>query len=481
MYVVAPALPAPYKWLNVPLNALQSEQWPGYLPSWYGSLGMESFYTTVPTSMRESLRRQVLLRNTPRWTMALLATATVVTSAMALYYYALSNDYDISLNQLLTLLNAHELSWTNSMAYGHEDDSGDDDDDAFDDDETIDADIMDGFEVDLKQGKVNVILVSSDTSSSLYDNPIHLDLRDGRTTRIPSATSSPSASRRSSIIRHECQSFPTKLLCDPRTLDELPRHRQRMARHSVSSPWGYLTPTPAALQGLDLATGEPVGKDEVVLMKELEQTPSPMSKRKVMISEPNWVHFADASDRARQRALFAMLARSGRSDGSPNSKTPLNPMVEEMARDLLMRTLPNVPPEDMGDGKEFWFERFTRSTAASSPRRDLRRGRHELAKSIDSEAFDALLSSVQQTLVSEQESRASVPVKWSLPVTSSKRKLNEHLSDDSDDVFGSAKLEHASHSQHIHFEPSVSPRSSISHADAQTCGIRRKKSVQERH
>ena len=30
MYVVAPALPAPYKWLQVPLSALHTDRWPGY-------------------------------------------------------------------------------------------------------------------------------------------------------------------------------------------------------------------------------------------------------------------------------------------------------------------------------------------------------------------------------------------------------------------------------------------------------------------
>ena len=85
MYVVAPALPPPYKWLQIPLSALHTDRWPGYLSTWPIRQGgsNQMFSGELKAFLRGSG-----VRNTTHWPLVFLATATVVTSAVALYYYA---------------------------------------------------------------------------------------------------------------------------------------------------------------------------------------------------------------------------------------------------------------------------------------------------------------------------------------------------------------------------------------------------------
>ncbi|KAL4400726.1 hypothetical protein ACI68E_002044 [Malassezia pachydermatis] len=495
MYVVAPALPAPYKWLNAPLNAISAEKWPGYFPRWHMGTNMGSYYATIPAELRDAFLRRASLRNSSQWTVAFLATATVVTSAMAIYYYALSNGYEINMNYLLSALHAQDFSLSSPFMSGFMDDadehvlSSDDHDDEDDDDEHVDPELMDGFDGAVKRGKMNVLLVSSDPSSELCRTPIKLDLSKGETTWVGSSESSPT--RRPSILKRDSQVFPSRLLCDPRSLEELPRHRRRMARHAVNSPWECLSPTPLALQTMAQEDGEKVGMDEVAMLRAGSEctSPSETMKRSIMITEPNWAPFADTHDRARQRAVVAVLAKSLGSI-SPGTATPSS-HAEEMAKEILMRTLPTEPTEELGNGSEFWFERFTRSTAAAGKRWDFRRRASEPAEHFNSDVFDALLRSAKDECygtsgtaspdyaVPTQSSRVNETISMSprahrttsLSRSSSmpsddgpkllraKRKLGLHLEEeknfeDSERMRQSALLE----PRHIRFDGFLSPR-----------------------
>lgn len=400
MYVVAPAQPAPYKWLNVPLRALTSERWPGYLPSWTQS-SMDSYYIMLPSEFREAIMRHPALKNS-QWTMALLATATVVTSAMVLYYYANYNGYETNISQFISFLNAQEFGWASfSSSMFHQDDSEDESYD--DDDEHVDADLMDGYETSMQSGSLNVRLVSTDPTSELSHTPFHLDLCQGKTSRVPSLHSSRSASpdesqemtsARSSILRRDSQVFPSQLLCDPRALYERPRHRRRMARHLIHDPWESLSPLPVALKDhlVEKEIGNGVDADK--LLEALKQETNRASyckalSRKVAFKEPDWAPYVETHGRARQRAVVAILARNLMSP-SPGSSVPTSP-AEEFGKDIFMQTLPAVPAEELNDGTAFWFERFTRATAAGGKHWDFRFRKNEPAEHFNSDIFDELL------------------------------------------------------------------------------------------
>lgn len=402
MYVVAPALPAPYKWLNVPLRALTADRWPGYIPSWSPS-NMDSFHVMFPSELREILLRNPALKHSSQWSMAILATATVVTSAMAIYYYAQYNGYETNISQLISSLSNQESSWASfSLSMFQEQDS--DDEPYDDDDEHVDAELMDGFEKNMRSGSLSVRLVSADPTSQLSYAPIHMDLCRGKTSRVSSqdplqrkdlAESLVSPFKSSSILKRESQSFSSQLLCDPRTLYELPRHRRRMARHLIHDPWDCLSPPPVALKDYFTTTdnGTGVVADEQVLASRRESANLPLCKaidRKVAFKEPDWVPYIDTHGRARQRAVVAILARTIM-DTPSGSSTPSTP-AEEIGKDIFMQTLPTVSPEELGDGAEFWFERFTRATAAGGKHWDFRRRQNEPAEHFNSNIFDELLT-----------------------------------------------------------------------------------------
>ena len=109
------------------------------------------------------------VRNTTHWSLVLLATATVVTSAVALYYYASTHGYDatgIGLRYYLSLLTPQELGLVSTFSSGLFE-HGEYDDDDCDDDEPVDPDLLDGYGSSQSKSRHNVILVSSDPSLSL--------------------------------------------------------------------------------------------------------------------------------------------------------------------------------------------------------------------------------------------------------------------------------------------------------------------------
>ncbi|WFD23243.1 hypothetical protein MEQU1_001932 [Malassezia equina] len=364
---------------------------------------MDSYYVMLPSELREALLRHPALKNSTQWTMAILATATVVTSAMAFYYYAQYNGYETNISQLISFLNKHEFGWLLSPSMFQEDD-GTDEEPCDDDDEHVDADLMDGFEKSMRSGSLNVRLVSADPTSELSYAPFQLDLCRGKTSRVPSQDLSyspePSESMASSpplgpsILRRESQTFPSQLLCDPRALYELPRHRRRMARHLIHDPWESLSPPPLALKDYFTTSESKSGVDADKLLSALKREPTNATckamERRVAFKEPDWVPYIDTHGRARQRAVVAILARS--LSGPPSgSSTPTTP-AEEIGKDILMKTLPTVSPKELGDGAAFWFERFTRATAAGGKHWDFRRRKNEPAEHFNSDVFDELLT-----------------------------------------------------------------------------------------
>lgn len=355
---------------------------------------MDSYYVMLPSELREILWRNPALKNSSQWSMAILATATVVTSAMAIYYYAQYNGYDTNISQLISSLNKQEFGWSpfSSPMFHEQDDT---DEELYDDDdEHLDADLMDGFETSMRSGSLSVRLVCTDPTSELSYAPIHMDLCQGNTSRVISQDSSQSKSQ--SILKRESQSFPSQLLCDPRALYELPRHRRRMARRLIHDPWECLSPPPVALKDY-FATMEPgtggVDADKLGIASRQGSPDATVGKamdRRVAFREPDWVPYIDTHGRARQRVVVAILARSLSTPPS-GSSTPSTP-AEEIGKDIFMQTLPTVSPEELGDGAAFWFERFTRATAAGGKHWDFRRRKNEPAEHFNSNVFDELLT-----------------------------------------------------------------------------------------
>ncbi|WFD26661.1 hypothetical protein MNAN1_001644 [Malassezia nana] len=265
---------------------------------------MDSYYIMLPSEFREAILRHPALKNS-QWTMALLATATVVTSAMAFYYYANYNGYETNISQFISFLNAQEFGWALfSSSMLHQDDSEDEPYD--DDDEHVDADLMDGYETSMRNGSLSVRLVSTDPTSELSRTPIHLDLCKGKTSR-----------------------------------DHL----------------------------AEKETGNGVDADKLFEALKQETNRASYCKalgRKVTFKEPDWA------------------------PPLPSSSAPTSP-AEEFGKDIFMQTLPAVPAEELNDGTAFWFERFTRATAAGGKHWDFRFRKNEPAEHFNSDIFDELL------------------------------------------------------------------------------------------
>lgn len=335
----------------------------------------------VPGELKTFLRSPGV-RNTAQWSLVFLATATVVTSAMALYYYASTHGYDatgLDLRYYLSLLTPQEFGFIptfSSSMFEH----GEYDDDDYDDDEPVDPDLLDGYGSSQPKSRHNVLLVSSDPSSDLCYHPLQLDLIDGRTRRGFSSKHT-SARPRASILKRSSYAH---------SQSNRKKGHNRSCSHSHTAEDGYL--------GRSLSISVPEKRlktsssyDSIRACDKDVQWEAQLnrrSRRKVLLTEPDWEPFASTHGRARQRTILAVLARSYANMSSEGS-APSTPM-EEKALEFFSQIQPVTSIEE-DDGKKFWFERFTQSSAAAGKRRDLRGRKDDVISSFDSEAFDQFL------------------------------------------------------------------------------------------
>lgn len=322
------------------------------------------------------------VRNTTHWSLVFLATATVVTSAVALYYYASTHGYDatgIGLRYYLSLLTPQELGLVSTFSSGLFE-HGEYDDDDCDDDEPVDPDLLDGYGSSQSKSRHNVILVSSDPSSDLCHRPLQLDLIDGKTRRGFSSEHT---------LAKPCTSILKPSPCG---------YSQRNIKkgHNRSCSYSYASKDDHLGRSLSILVPEKRLKtsssyDSIRAYGKgspQEDQSNRRTRRKVLLTEPDWEPFASIHDRARQRTILAVLARSYTYMSSEGS-VPSTPL-EEKALEFFSQTQP-MTSFDEDDGKKFWFERFTQSSAAAGKRRDLRGRSNHAVSNFDSEAFGQLL------------------------------------------------------------------------------------------
>lgn len=400
----------------MPLNALRSDRWPEYIPSpWAVGQSLDSYYVMIPMELRQSILRRAGWAASSRWSLAVWATATMVTGAVALYYYAPWSELDLSMGQFLS--HPFNADGDFGMISEYSEFIGENEDD---DDELVDPDLLDGFDPRGDNKVMNVVLTSSDPTSELCHKPLMLDLTNKKSASMPpsrtqsvchatpsritlsyqedeASSSSEDAdddvdeqtrSSVPSILKRDSQPFPSALLCNPLTLGyDSPRQSKRMARYASrdsASPLAHL---------ISPRSGSAIASSETDTPRSLDaETDRSYSRssvgtpRSVVLTEPDWTPFTDIHDRARKRAVVANLVNtvselhSQRS--SPTKKGKSLPILE---------SLPFEPPQELGDGSEFWFERFTRSTAAAGKHWDWRRrSSTELVEQLDTELANNL-------------------------------------------------------------------------------------------
>ncbi|KAI3629084.1 hypothetical protein CBS9595_000156 [Malassezia furfur] len=398
MYVLAPAVST--RWLNIPFNALRGERWPS--PSTL-TQAIDSSYIMISIELRQAL----LYRagdSASRWSLAALATATMLTSAMALYYYVPWGQLELNMEHILSSIGSEgfgSVTEYSSESYDEED---------HDDDEHVDPELLDGFQSDGKDQVVSVVLTSSDPSSDLCHKPIVMDLSEHASrsrsiqcispvsrSQSPGKENSPCApeQRRQSvpsILKRDSQSFPSQPLGNPNLLEHSSPRRARRRLHSHTgspSPLSRLLPM----------------SDDSDMSSSTDSLPSCLSTpckdlrngtvtpRSVVLKEPDWTPFVDSHDRARKRVMMASIANAMNElhseKGSPIEKSKQLPILE---------ALPIEPPAELGDGGEFWFERFTRSTAAAGKHWDWRRrSSSDLVELLDDNVLATLENYTVQT------------------------------------------------------------------------------------
>lgn len=409
MYVLAPAVSS--RWLNIPFNALRGERWPS--PSTL-TQAIDSSYIMIPIELRQAL----LYRagdSASRWSLAALATATMLTSAMALYYYVPWGQLELNMEHILSSIGSEgfgSVTEYSSESY---------DEDDHDDDEHVDPELLDGFETDGKNSIVSVVLTSSDPTSDLCHKPIVMDLSEHASrsrsiqcspsvsrSQSPSKESQPCASEQRrqsmpSILKRDSQSFPSQPLGNPYLLETSSPRRARRRLHSHTgspSPLSRLLPMS---EDSDFSGSTDSLPSSCLSTPCKDQRGGMVTPRSVVLKEPDWTPFVDSHDRARKRVMMASLASAMNElhseTGSPTKKSKQLPILE---------ALPIKPPAELGDGSEFWFERFTRSTAAAGKHWDWRRrSSSDLVEMLDDNVLATLENFAIQTR--EESDRTSAP------------------------------------------------------------------------
>ena len=374
MFAISPSLPAPYRWLNAPLNALSPEHWSGHFPplSWSTISSIDSACMMIPLELRQTLLRRPELYARTQWPLTILATATAfVTSAMALYYYAQRLGIDLSVSQILASLTPDGESFFASgimpdfasgfipeFASGIMPDLYDADEQE-DDDEHVDPELLDGLDPN-HVGNYRVVLTSSDPSSDLCHCPLELNLGEGKTSQTRSTTpmsekddfnddpfiSTPSPCRPDlspSILRRGRQTFRTGSLGDP-ALPNCNRMRKHSSRGAHQTPSPFLSPSAVDDVRTFSLCSTPLSETSTASSETCTST------RAIVIREPDWSPFTETHSRAKQRALVASLASALHGDMRDGGTDEADPFTGEI-----------------------WFERFTKSTAAAGRQWDWRR------------------------------------------------------------------------------------------------------------
>ncbi|WFD00559.1 hypothetical protein MYAM1_003308 [Malassezia yamatoensis] len=396
MYVVAPA--SSVRWLNLPLNAFRGEHWssPKLLAQ-----ALDSSYTMIPPELRHSLLHRAG-DSASRWSLAALATATMVTSAMALYYYVPWGQLEINMETLLASIGEEGFGMNHAYSAECFDEMD------MDDDEHIDPELLDGFQAHDKESRMSVVLTSSDPTSDLCHNPIIVNLCgssgeksvDPALSRrslssvstqppTPSEMNSPRRGSMPSILRRDSQSFPSSLTQSPvlsaSNSSSLLRRLNGCSSQS-NSPNTLSSLLPSTLtcdSALSSTSDSCISSLSSPTKSDCSGTTSP---RSIKLTEPDWKPFTDSHDRARKRVAIASIANAISELHSEHS----SPVAKSKQLPLL-KALPIEPPAELGEGSEFRFEKFTRSTAAAGRNWDWRRRSScELLEALDEDVLVAL-------------------------------------------------------------------------------------------
>ncbi|PKI85242.1 hypothetical protein MVES_000896 [Malassezia vespertilionis] len=345
--------------------------------------------------LRQSIIRRMSFYGASRLSVTALATATMLTGAAVLIYYAPWGDFDLDMGQILP----YPLDFESfSMEQTGEDDC--------DDDEHIDPELLDGF--GFKSGRsFSAVLTSSDPTSGLCHKPITVSL-DGSPRRastpngaLGAISSLPATPLRASVSQSPGSSTPVhSILRRDSHQDGLPTiylrsdsvsNENMFGLSPLRSPRCSLSPTYSLLT--KRSCDESLWCPSMSLDGDGSTSRSSNStSRSIMPVEPDWAPFANTHERARKRAVVASFANS----------------VSD--QQVAMRhCLPHVSPPELEDGREFWFERFTQSTAAAGRNWDWRRRcKKDLADILDDEI--AKDTSLKQVTDGEKEPVASYRV-----------------------------------------------------------------------
>ena len=425
MYAYTPPFPLSYQWIFQSLPTLHGNGWQGALSN-LSPKDMQSFYVMIPMELRKTFYRRF---NGVRWTsLAAMATATVVSGAVALYYSAPWGSFDHMEGLMDGDMESEGTHYT--MPSHHEENLYESDD------EPVDDELMDGFCWGDKRRNSTFLLVSSDPKSDLCHRPIQLDFTD-RMPRLARVTAPPKLDLSQVNAHLEAQAHSTAerpahmtihnrpiiVFTDPFENDPSVKKRSFSQFSSVSP--GSLTPfrslscsdaqqitpilksnnqsqreqpllkkaligsksvnavvptRPSPLSESYTAEGEispaedikpPFFSDRIVQSPELNLddegrsgAASPRSRRSIVITEPDWAPFADTNARARTRSMVASLKRPHSCSDTDTLGISMGDKSEEVTALLA--------PAVNEDG-ELWFERFVQSTAATDKRKDWRR------------------------------------------------------------------------------------------------------------
>ena len=353
MYAQSPMLPFAYRWLSVPIPELHTGRWAPSLGGWQAPSvsNLESYYVMIPMELRDNLLSRAHWVSRSRWSWAALATVTVVTGAVALYYSVPWEEVEAEMAHfLVSPMHAENDVSMHSLT----------EDEELDDDEHVEDELLERFGgADFWRSDNTVMLISSDPSSSLCHQPLQLNLLRKREVptaetcaehhqepyhlvfpepSIPADTPTPPTddsdapstpgllsphmqptkrgfdSRTPSppiigeheqglfpspILKRQMQSFRSAALCDPKALEQLPRSRRNRLKPVRRS--GLATPTRSSIGLVPGVDYMPELNIEDVAENTAQQS------KKIMFSEPDWSPFADIDRRGRRRSANAVM------------------------------------------------------------------------------------------------------------------------------------------------------------------------------
>lgn len=407
MYAYAPAFASVYRWPGVPYPDQHRLPWP---PSLVAPESLESLYVMIPPELRQALTRRV---KSTRLSMAFAATATVLTSAYAIYNYAQWSDIEQLWEQFISSpLGGYDYDNTDDVDHCIlEDDSS-----GIDDDEHVDEELLDGFGVDphwLENS--TVLLVSFDPTSNLSQNPMQVDLASKppgnctpsqssvtpppeRNSEYASDMSAPLSRVRSTSVmftdafanmvpNQEGKAQKKRALCAP-----LQDTRDYCPGTGTSLPLSPLSISPRPILKRDSQAFPSAWLCDPVALKQLPRYRKIQNASRSMSSTPSSVGPTPGGDKPSTAVM--QLARNATPGDTQRAHTPSEdvsgtctpgtrrsveftepdwaPFADEHERirdrvetDAVSldsnRSLPSLPPPTLGDGEQFWAQHFSHS------------------------------------------------------------------------------------------------------------------------